>query len=129
MTGAELACLALAVYFEARNQDFLGQIAVAQVVMERVEDPRYPDTMCGVVFDHKQFSFYWDGKSDTPYEEEAWLKARALARAVANGTLYIEELDGVTHYHAKYVNPYWADHMELVVDIDDHVFYKSEEDT
>ena len=77
-----LACLSLNVYFEARNQPVAGQVAVAQVTMNRVADPRYPDTVCEVVYDHKQFSWYWDGKSDRPVEEEAWEQAQLIASAV-----------------------------------------------
>lgn len=123
MTGVELACLALAVYFEARNQDVMGQIAVAQVVMNRVESDRFPDEICDVVFQPAQFSFYWDGKSDTPYEERAWKLARGVARNVASGTLKFDALNEVLHYHATYVSPRWARSMKVAVEIGDHVFY------
>jgi len=117
-----LACLSLNVYFEARDQPFAGQVAVAQVTMNRVADPRYPDTICEVVYDHKQFSWYWDGKSDRPREEEAWEQAQLIASAVMAGSGH-SELQGVTHYHAIWVNPYWNKNMTLVAMIGGHVFY------
>lgn len=122
MSGPELACLALAVYFEARSEPLRGQLAVAQVVLNRVESPHYPDTVCGVVREYKQFSFYWDGKSDTPYNARAWEQAKLVASAAADGTC-IAELDGVTHYHADYVTTNWG--YELVVKIGKHLFYRS----
>ena len=120
-----LVCLALNVYWEARNQSIAGQVAVAQVTMNRVHSPDYPDNVCDVVYQNKQFSWYWDGKPDKPVEPSAWDWALAVAGAVMDGSVH-KDLVGVTHYHAVYVKPYWADHMELVAQIDDHVFYREE---
>ena len=120
--SAELFCLALAVYFEARNQPTAGQVAVAQVVMNRVYDARFPNTVCEVVKDPWQFSFYWDGKSDRPFEQFAWVKAQVVAEGVMAGSGHVE-LIGVAHYHANYVRPRWATHMRIAVEIGDHVFY------
>lgn len=121
LTAAQ-RCLSLNVYWEARNQPFAGQLAVAQVTMNRVRDRRYPDDVCEVVYDHKQFSWYWDGKTDRPRDRGAWEAAIAVASAAMSGSGN-SELDGVTHYHAVYTQPYWKDHMEHVVTIGDHVFY------
>ena len=117
-----LMCLSLNVYWEARNQPLAGQLAVAQVTMNRVHDPRWPDNVCEVVYDHKQFSWYWDGKSDIPKEEKAWELAMLVASAAMHGSGHAE-LEGVTHYHAVYVKPYWKDSMARVAQIGDHVFY------
>lgn len=117
-----LLCLALNVYHEARDQSIAGQVAVAQVTMNRVHDERYPNDVCDVVYDHKQFSWYWDGKDDMPREEDAWIKSKIIASAVLDGSGHVE-LEGVTHYHAVYVSPYWRDHMTQVAVIGDHVFY------
>lgn len=117
-----LMCLSLNVYWEARNQPLAGQLAVAQVTMNRVHDPRWPDNVCEVVYDHKQFSWYWDGKSDIPKEEKAWELAMLVASAAMAGSGHAE-LEGVTHYHAVYVQPYWKDSMARVAQIGDHVFY------
>lgn len=115
-------CLALNIYWEARNQSIAGQLAVAQVTLNRVRDPRYSDSVCEVVYEHKQFSWYWDGKSDVPRESKAWLKANLIASAALDGSGHVE-LQGVTHYHAAYSQPYWKDYMVKVTKIDDHIFY------
>lgn len=117
-----LLCLALNVYWEARNQSIAGQVAVAQVTMNRVASPDYPDDVCEVVYQHQQFSWYWDGKPDKPLEHAAWESAIDVAGAVMHGSIH-KDLIGVTHYHAVYVQPYWASAYNMVVQIDDHVFY------
>jgi hypothetical protein len=117
-----LVCLALNIYWEARNQKIAGQLAVAQVTMNRYYDRRYPDDVCEVVYDHKQFSWYWDGQPDRPKEKRAWEKAILIASAAMNGSGHAE-LQGVTHYHAVYSKPYWKDYMTKVTMIGDHVFY------
>ena len=128
-----LTCLALTVYFEARDQSTLGQLAVAQVVMERVESDRFPDTVCDVVkqggdFRRYQchFSWYCDGLSDSPTDERAWERAFLTASAALSGTRSAD-LAGVTHYHGDYVSPvpYWASvsTVHLVTQIGDHIFY------
>ena len=122
MIDLAVMCLAMNVFFEARNQSIAGQVAVAQVTLNRVEDPRYPDTVCGVVNQQDQFSWYWDGKSDVPQNEQAWETAQIIAQAVMAGSGH-KELEGVTHYHAVYVKPYWSKSMQLVAQIDDHIFY------
>lgn len=115
-------CLALNIYWEARNQNTAGQLAVAQVTMNRFYDRRYPNDVCEVVYDHKQFSWYWDGKSDTPKEKKAWERAILIASAAMDGSGHAE-LQGVMHYHAVYSQPYWRDYMTKVAMIGDHVFY------
>jgi len=139
MLTASLVCLALNVYHEAKNQSFLGQVAVAQVVMNRVKDERYPNTVCEVVKQGQtykwkpslpiknrcQFSWYCDGKSDTPKETKAWEDAMHVANGVYNQHLS-ELVEGATHYHADYVNPSWAETKTYVTRIDDHIFYRWE---
>ena len=139
MMEAALVCLALNVYHEARSQPFIGQVAVAQVVMNRVRDDRYPDNVCDVVYQGQtyswkpdfpvrnrcQFSWYCDGKSDTPRDKEAWDKARLIAHGVYNGNLD-DFVEGATHYHAHYVRPEWAETKTMVVRIGDHIFYRWE---
>lgn len=123
MIEIAVMCLAMNVYWEARDQSLAGQVAVAQVTMNRVADPTYPNNVCGVVYDHKQFSWYWDGKSDVPREAAAWRRAQMVANGVLAGSGH-GDLDGVTHYHAVYVKPYWIDSMTMVAQIGDHQFYK-----
>ncbi len=139
MLAESLICLALNVYHEAKNQSFMGQVAVAQVVMNRVKDERYPNTVCDVVkqaetYKYKptipiknkcQFSWYCDGKSDKPEEPKAWRDAMHVANGVYNGHIG-DFVEGATHYHAYYVNPSWAKVKKYVLRIDDHKFYKWE---
>lgn len=120
-----LMCLAMNVYWEGRNQDLAGQLAIAQVTMNRVHSPKYPDDVCSVVYDHKQFSWYWDGKSDVPTEEKAWETAQLVASAALHGSGH-SHLDGVLHYHAVYSAPYWKDYMTKVAVIGDHIFYRED---
>ena len=117
-------CLALNVYHESRDQSLAGQIAVAQVTMNRVASPKYPDTVCGVVYQYKQFSWYWDGMSDVPLESKAWERAQMVAMGVLAGSGHSELVDvTITNYHAVTVQPYWAPTMTLVAQIEDHKFY------
>lgn len=139
MLAESLICLALNVYHEAKNQSFMGQVAVAQVVMNRVKDERYPNTVCDVVKQAEtykynptipiknkcQFSWYCDGKSDKPEEPKAWRDAMHVANGVYNGHIG-DFVEGATHYHAYYVNPSWAKVKQYVLRIDDHIFYRWE---
>ena len=118
----DLICLAMNIYWEARNQSVAGQLAVAQVTLNRVLDPRYGENVCEVVYEHMQFSWYWDGKSDVPMEINAWERAYLIASAALDGSGHVE-LEGVTHYHAVYSRPFWRAYMVKVAEIDDHIFY------
>ena len=132
-----ILCLALNVYHEAKNQPFIGQVAVAQVVMNRVYDERYPDTVCEVVeqgptYSWKpdfpirnrcQFSWYCDGLSDTPTEKDAWDNAIMVANSVYYSN-FEDFVEGATHYHAYYVTPEWASAKTYIVRIEDHIFYR-----
>ena len=124
----ELLCLALAVYHEARSEPFLGQVAVAEVVLNRAESARYPDEVCEVVTQggtarHRcQFSYYCDGKPETPYNRNAWRRSVAIAKLTRNGVISAD-VEAATHYHATYVSPYWRTHYERVATIGQHIFY------
>jgi spore germination cell wall hydrolase CwlJ-like protein len=127
---AALNCLAQAVYFEARGESYRGQVAVAQVVMNRVAHPLYPKSICGVVFqdsthrDGCQFSFACDGRPETINEPQPWKQAQEIAQKVASGELYLPEVANATHYHATYVYPDWAPQLKRVAKIGMHIFYK-----
>ena len=122
MIDLVIMCLAMNVYWEARDQSLAGQVAVAQVTMNRVASPDYPNDVCSVVHQKKQFSWYWDGKSDVPREEEAWYRAQMVATGVYAGSGHVD-LEFATHYHAVYVQPYWTSEFVLVAEIGDHKFY------
>ncbi|MFZ5610224.1 MAG: cell wall hydrolase [Pseudomonadota bacterium] len=125
----EARCLAQAIYFEARSEDLEGQLAVAQVVLNRVADPRYPASVCSVVFQNEhlpfrcQFSFACDGRSDNPYNMQAWAIARSIAQ-IALSRQWRDLSGKATHYHAVYTEPYWVSQMERSATVGDHVFYR-----
>lgn len=126
----ELWCLATAIYFEARGETYRGQVAVAQVVMNRVSHKLYPATICGVVFQnqHKrnacQFSFACDGIPERVTEQKAWAQAQQIANEVVSGREYIADVGHSTHYHATYVYPHWAPRMQKNTKIGLHIFYQ-----
>lgn len=125
---AQAKCLATNIYFEARGESKLGQKAVAWVTLNRVEDPNYPDTICDVVWDNKQFSWTHDGKSDVPKDKDAWLEAQLVAMQV----LIDQQLnnddptEGSIMFHKASIKPYWRKEYEVTSRIDNHVFYKEE---
>ena len=135
--GTSIICLAQNIYFEARDQPTVGQLAVASVVLNRVHDDRWPNTVCEVVREgpthkHKtnlplrdqcQFSWYCDGKSDRPTDEDAWEDAILVAHGVYYGNLD-DFVEGATHYHAHYVQPSWASSKTYITRIEDHIFYR-----
>ena len=125
----ELDCLAKAVYYEARSESARGQMAVAEVVMNRVYDTRFPKTVCGVVYQGQtrevgcQFTFTCDGSLHIAPAGPAWDRARDVALHVALG-LNKPVTDHATHYHTGYVNPYWSPGMVKTAEVGQHIFYR-----
>lgn len=123
-------CLANAVYFEARDQSFRGQVAVAQVVMNRVFSGVYPHDVCGVIYQNAdryrgcQFAFACDGRPDVVDESDAWGRARRIARETLDGELYVAAVGAATHYHAAYVQPRWVHEMRWIAREGIHLFYR-----
>jgi len=130
VSNKQLQCLAQGVYFEARGEPYRGQVAVAQVIMNRVKHKLYPNTICGVVYQnqHKrnacQFSFACDGIKDRVNEKKAWQTALEVSKKVTNGSIYLSEVSNATHYHANYVRPKWAKKMKRLTVIGVHKFYR-----
>jgi spore germination cell wall hydrolase CwlJ-like protein len=125
----ERRCLATAIYFEARGEPKRGQIAVGQVILNRVRSPIFPETICGVVYQgqmHKgcQFSFTCDGHTDNPKDNAQWALARDLAKKIMSGKEWLPEVGYSTYYHANYVSPRWAHSMSKIDRIGRHIFYK-----
>jgi N-acetylmuramoyl-L-alanine amidase len=125
------------VYFEARNQGVAGQLAVAMVTINRIEDSRFPNNAKEVVTQgytyrngfpirHKcQFSWYCDGKSDKIRDWKTfWKISKLVSTYVANRAIIMDITEGATHYHADYVKPSWASTKEKTIEIEDHVFYR-----
>ncbi len=123
-------CLAEAVYFEARGEAVRGQIAVAQVVMNRVFSGFYPTTVCGVVYQNKnrhlacQFTFACDDVADVVREPDMWVRARKIAKATLDGQLWLPEVAKSTHYHAYWVRPSWVHEMKKMYKYGVHTFYR-----
>jgi len=132
-SSKEMKCLADAIYFEARGEPELGRIAVAQVVLNRLKNPAYPNTICGVVYQNQnrrnrcQFSFACDGIRERITSKGAWAEAQALAKRVMDDekTLFIKDVGASTHYHATYVRPRWARYMTKKEKIGRHIFYQT----
>ncbi len=123
-------CLAEAIYFESRGEKVRGQIAVAQVVMNRVFSNFYPSTVCGVVYQNKhrrfacQFTFACDNVADVVREPDMWERARKIARATMDGLLWLPEVGKSTHYHAYWVRPSWVREMKKMYRTGVHTFYR-----
>ena len=147
--AAGFLCLAMNVYHEAKNQPFDGQVAVAQVVLNRVEDERYPNSICEVVEqgpvyeswktrndpakdaiywpvkNRCQFSWYCDGKSDIPYNERAWENSVTLSKSIIGSNSFLPDItDGSLYYHGDYVEPSWSKVFKKTLQIDTHIFYR-----
>ncbi|MBI2717709.1 MAG: cell wall hydrolase [Rhizobiales bacterium] len=126
---AEENCLARAIYFEARSETELGQLAVAKVILNRTKDPNYPKTICGVVYQGSgirnscQFSFACDGLPDDVKSPTAWANSKAIAQKAMAGDQSVAAIGNATNYHADYVNPRWARTMKRLIKIGHHIFY------
>jgi spore germination cell wall hydrolase CwlJ-like protein len=123
-------CLAEAVYFESRGEAVRGQIAVAQVVLNRAFSGFYPTTVCGVVYQNKhrhyacQFTFACDNVADVVREPEMWDRAKRIAKAMLDGQLWLPEVGKSTHYHAYWVRPSWVSEMKKMYRFGVHTFYR-----
>lgn len=130
-TEAEQQCLAEGIYFEARGEIVKGQAAVAQVILNRVRNPAYPDTICGVVYQNRtwrnrcQFSFACDGTRPRVRSARHYRVAEEVGMAVTAGKIFLPEIGSSTHYHATYVSPRWARSMERLQRIGLHIFYRT----
>ncbi len=134
LTGKDRArhekCLANAIYFEARGEPLRGQIAVAQVVMNRVFSPYYPNDVCSVVYQNAhmhlscQFTFACDGKSKAITERGAWWRAQRIAKQTLDGKVWVAAVAKSTHYHAFYVKPNWVAEMKKMFRYGVHIFYR-----
>lgn len=129
----ELVCLALNDYWEARSETMAGRIAVAQVVMNRAMDNRFPGNICEVVkqnffqgaLNKCQFSWFCDDRADTPYEADAWRTSLKIAAAMLQKDSSIPDpTGGALWYHADHVRPSWTSDYETTTIIGSHVFYR-----
>ena len=135
---AAVLCMATNLYHEARGDGLASQIAVAQSVINRVKDPRYPDNVCDVVHQAQyytkekkvpkrnkcQYSWYCDGKSDVPQNTKVMGEMIELAKTLLKDP-HLDITEGSTHYHTTFITPYWASKMEYVTTIGSHKFYRT----
>lgn len=127
--GAEWACLTEALYFEARGEGLRGQLAVAEVILNRKEANRYPNTVCGVVNEGShlpgrcQFSYSCDGKPERVTEPHAWARAGKIAKLMLEG-MERRLTHGATHFHATYVRPNWSRVYDRTAQVGAHIFYR-----
>jgi hypothetical protein len=128
--GKHEKCLTEAIYFEARGEPVRGQIAVAQVIMNRVFSGKYPNNVCGVVYQNAhrhmacQFSFACDGIPDRITEPAAWERAKQISRDTLDGKYWLTDVGKATHYHARWVRPHWVREMQKLDRIGVHTFYR-----
>lgn len=128
--GEQWRCLAEALYFEARGEKIEGIFAVGEVILNRVESSRYPDTVCGVIYQGTgqkfrcQFTYSCDGKKEVINEPRAHQKVGKIARLLLDDEVPVDLTDGATHYHTKSVNPRWAKVFPRTTTIGYHHFYR-----
>lgn len=136
----EIECLAKNIYFETHARSLVDSMSVSDVVINRVEDERYPNTVCEVVYQGARhsngamkrnlcmFSWYCDGKSDNPKNKKAWKQSVIYATDFFLNESYRGITEGSTHYHASYVNPYWARSKDMtkIARMGIHIFYRWE---
>lgn len=117
----ELECLAKNVYHEARGEPVAGQVAVAQVTINRVRSKKFQDTVCEVVYANKQFS--WTNKqSKKVTDSKAWKTSLAIAEAVLTRQAALPDFKAL-YFHTKQVNPKWNRKKQVVAKIGNHIFY------
>lgn len=121
VADAELQCLATGVYYEAKGEPLAGQLAVAEVILDRADSGRFPGTVCSVLTQRGQFSFVRAGRLPTPPVNAAFRKAMAVAR-VAKKDLWASPVDGALYFHARYVRPGWK--RARLGAVGNHIFYR-----
>ena len=142
----ELICMAKNIYFEAGNQPLAGKLSVAFVTINRVVSSQFPDSVCDVIYQAEyrknymgnevpiigrcQFSWFCDGKSDTPTDSYTWVQSMEVAREILeinnfqSRMILIDITEGALWYHADYVKPDWSKYLQRIITIENHIFYK-----
>lgn len=128
---AEHHCLTQALYYEARGEGRIGEQAVAEVVFHRMNAGHFGHSICAVVYEGSghpgcQFSFTCNGALGRPRDEAAWMKSEQLAAQILTGEVPLHNTTGgATHYHATWVNPFWAPTLKVTAQIGNHIFYRA----
>ena len=118
----QVECLINNVYFESRGESKKGMLAVAYVTLNRVKDSRFPKTICGVVKQPRQFS-WWNGKTPQVKEKDAYMQAERVVEGVLSGKLK-DNTNSSTHFHSTRIKPVWASRLSYTTTIGSHCFYK-----
>jgi len=119
--ASEISCLAKNIYMEARGESIQGQIAVAQVTLNRVRSGKFQGSVCGVVYAHKQFS--WTNKKTSQIKDsKAWQVSNEIARAVLTNSVPLPAFKAL-YFHTRQVNPRWNRNKQIVARIGNHIFY------
>jgi len=120
----QMRCLAGAIYFESRGEPLYGQLAVAETVINRSDDARWPASYCGVVLQRAQFSFVRNGRMPrVNTNSAAWTRAKAIAR-IAHNDMWESAAKDAVYFHADYVRPRWSRSKTRLTQIDTHIFYR-----
>ena len=137
INNKELACLARNLYHESRSESDLGKLAVAMVVLNRVDSSAFPNNICDVIYQPSrnptrpkscQFSWTCDGKPDDIKDMKQYEAILTLSKEILRGRdSIVNVIDGALYYHAVYVNPNWAKYFDKVARIDTHIFYKDKQ--
>lgn len=126
-TDLDLFCLAKNIFHEAGTEPEMGQYAVAQVTLNRVRNPKYPDSICKVVLDRYQFS--WANRRSTHWTHPKgpnWDRSYKIAQQVMASGYRVKGLENAKYYHADYVNPHWSRKMTHVATVGTHIFYTND---
>jgi spore germination cell wall hydrolase CwlJ-like protein len=154
LAETDLECMSKNIYFEGQNQSFAGQLSIGLVVLNRVKDTRFPNSVCEVIYEgpikeswrtkvnlslpdtkriyypirHRcQFSWYCDGKPDEIKDSNTYAKIEYVASLLLDENITVKDItEGATHYHAYYVAPDWGKDHVKILQIDDHIFYRWE---
>jgi len=114
LNSGDMECRSTALYFEGRSEPLIAQYAIAQVIQNRIDSPKYPDTACEVVHAPKAFYYYWDGKSERITDRKAYNQALIVSALVMWGWVP-DQTGNATHYHTINTKPYWSNGEGVVV--------------
>jgi N-acetylmuramoyl-L-alanine amidase len=120
----QLGCLALNIYHEARGESRQGQTAIAAVTLNRVQSKKFPSTICGVVWQPRQFSWTHTQSNYYPTDMASWQAAMKIARNSLDKKV-VADYENILFYHSKKVRPYWTKHKRFVARVGSHLFYSS----
>lgn len=123
LAATPLDCMAMNIYHEARGESRLGQIAVGHVTLNRVKSRLYPNTICKVVYQYRQFSWTQDKISDKPKYKKLYEKIKLLSVDIMKGK-YKDPTFNAMYFHTKQISPRWMNKVKRTAIIGNHIFYR-----